>query len=95
MGSPILAGLDFSLSKRQAGNHDLVRYINTSGEFIAEHTDVRTRYHVESERAISTLMAPMAHQAIEATGLLPGDVDLLLVSTLSSNYHNPSQACPI
>ncbi|MEZ1377113.1 3-oxoacyl-ACP synthase, partial [Enterobacter hormaechei] len=32
---------------------------------------------------------------IEAAGLLPEDIDLLLVNTLSPDHHDPSQACLI
>ncbi len=95
MGNPILAGLGFSLPKRQVSNHDLVGRINTSDEFIVERTGVRTRYHVEPEQAVSALMVPAARQAIEAAGLLPEDIDLLLVNTLSPDHHDPSQACLI
>ena len=81
MGNPILAGLGFSSPKRQVSNHDLVGRINTSDEFIVERTGVRTRHHVEPEQAVSALMVPAARQAIEAAGLLPEDIDLLLVNT--------------
>ena len=50
-------------------------------KFIVERTGVRTNYHVEPEQAVSALMVPAARQAIEAAGLLPEDIDLLLVNT--------------
>lgn len=74
MGNPILAGLGFSLPKRQVSNHDLVGRINTSDEFIVERTGVRTRYHVEPEQAVSALMVPAARQAIEAAGQCLADL---------------------
>ncbi|TRX76855.1 beta-ketoacyl-ACP synthase 3 [Pseudomonas mangiferae] len=95
MGNPIIAGLGFSLPKRQVSNHDLLDRINTSDEFIVERTGVRTRYHVEPDQAVSALMVPAARQAIEAAGLAPDDIDLLLVNTLSPDHHDPSQACLI
>ena len=64
MGNPILAGLGFSLPKRQVSNHDLVGRINTSDEFIVERTGVRTRNHVAPVQAVSALMVPAARQAI-------------------------------
>lgn len=95
MGSPTLVGLDFSLSERQASNHGLVERISMSDESIVERIGVRTRYHVEPEQAVSALMISIARRAIEAAGLLPEDIGLLLANTLSPGRHDPSQVCLI
>jgi len=93
MAGIIIKGMGFHVPERVVENRDLVGRIDTSETFIVERTGVLTRRHASPDEATSDLMAPAARAAIESAGLIPDDIDFLLVNTLSPDHHDPSQAC--
>ncbi len=93
--SILISGVGAALPDRVVTNHDIEQRIRTTSTFIVERTGVQTRRHVESHQATSTLMVTAAQRAIASARLVPDDIDYLLVSTLSPDYHDPSQACLI
>jgi 3-oxoacyl-[acyl-carrier-protein] synthase-3 len=92
---PVLAGTGFCLPERVVGNRELLDRINTTEAFIMERTGVMNRRHVQPGQAVSDLMVPAARAAMNQAGVMPEEIDFLLVNTLSPNHHDPSQACLI
>lgn len=91
----IVTGSGFCLPERVISNEDIVQRINTSEEFILQRTGVLTRRHVSTEQSLKSIMVPACEKAIADAGLQPGDIDMLIVNTLSPDHHDPSQACLI
>jgi 3-oxoacyl-[acyl-carrier-protein] synthase-3 len=72
-------------------NHDLVDVygMDTSDEWIVRRTGVSERRFAEPGVATSDLAVEAARQAVEAAGIAPRDLDLIVASTLS-----PDKAFP-
>lgn len=88
-----ISGVGHALPERCVINSDIVRMMNTSESFILERTGVESRYHVNCDTGVSSLMLEAGSAAIRAAGLHPSQIDCLIVNTLSPDHHDPSQAC--
>lgn len=74
-------------------NDDLVaRGIDTSDAWIVERTGIRTRHLAEAGVTASMLAETASRRALEAAGLQPNDIDLLIVATSTPDYIFPSTA---
>ena len=74
-------------------NNDLEQIVDTSDEWIIERTGIRERRIVNGTQATSDLAYEAAHQALKKAGLKPGDIDLIIVATISGDMVFPSTAC--
>ena len=75
-------------------NHEIARLVETSDEWIQERTGVVKRHIVKEETTV-TMAAQAAVRALEDAGMEPGDIDLILVSTISSDVILPCAACEV
>lgn len=91
--SVVITGAGYALPEEVVSNEAIVRRINTTEAFILERTGVQTRRHVPPGQSLKSLMVPACAGAIADAGLTPGDIDMLIVNTLSPDHHDPSQAC--
>lgn len=91
----VITGFGKSLPPNVIDNKLIVSMMDTSEEFIESRTGVKTRRFVSEDFSTSKLMINSCKYAIEKAGLIPYDIDLLIVNTLSPDYHDPSQACLI
>jgi 3-oxoacyl-[acyl-carrier-protein] synthase-3 len=67
--------------------------IETSDEWIVERTGIRARHFADDGVNTSDLGAAAARHAIEAAGLKPQDIDLIIVATSTPDMIFPSAAC--
>jgi 3-oxoacyl-[acyl-carrier-protein] synthase-3 len=74
-------------------NADLERMVDTSDEWIRTRTGISERRVAADEEASSDLAAHAGTLALERAGVLPGDVDMLIVATSSPDKSFPSTAC--
>lgn len=74
-------------------NQDLAERIATSDEWIVARTGIRQRHIADDQQSTSDLALPAALQAIEAAGLQPRDIDLIIVATTTPDMVFPSTAC--
>ena len=89
----IIAGAGHYLPDAIVSNFDIEKMINTSNEFIRTRTGVRERRHASSEQSLADMIKRAAERAVADAGLTMADIDLLVVNSLSPDYHDPSQAC--
>lgn len=73
-------------------NDDLSQIMDTSDEWISERTGIRAR-HIIDEETTADLAVNAAKHAIESAGVNPLEIDMILVSTVSSNLVLPNTAC--
>ncbi len=78
--------------QRVVTNDDLSLELDTSDEWISTRTGIRERRIAENGEAASDLGARAARRALEAAGVAPGELDLIIVASLSPDMLFPSTA---
>ena len=69
--------------------------VETTDEWIVSRTGMKERRIARSDEFTSDMGAKAAFAALEDAGVLPEDVDFILVATLTPDYQFPSTACLI
>ncbi|HMN64278.1 MAG TPA: beta-ketoacyl-ACP synthase III [Burkholderiaceae bacterium] len=93
-----IIGTGSFLPPRAVANDELVRDlaargVETSDQWIVERTGIRQRHLAERGVACSQLATEASRRALEAAGLQPADIDLIIVATSTPDYVFPSTAC--
>ena len=89
----IIAGTGSSLPEKRLTNDDLSRMVETNDEWIVQRTGIRERRIAGPGESTATLAAAAARKAIEAAGLEPKDIDLIVCATITPEMVFPSTAC--
>ena len=76
-------------------NSDLEKMVDTSNQWIIERTGIEERRIAEKGVSSSDLAAIAAQRAMKDANVLPEDIDLILVATISPDYIFPSTACMV
>ncbi|MGE0708919.1 MAG: beta-ketoacyl-ACP synthase III [Planctomycetota bacterium] len=87
-----IIGTGSYLPERVVKNDELAAKLDTSDEWIRSRTGIAERRFASDDQATSDLAAPAARAALEAAGLGPDDVDLLLCATMTPDMPMPSLA---
>lgn len=85
-----ITGLGAHVPERVVTNDDLSELVDTSDEWIMERTGIRERRIAAETEALSDLSLPAARQALEQAGRDGGDIDLLIVATVTPDMMFPS-----
>jgi 3-oxoacyl-[acyl-carrier-protein] synthase III len=88
----IVRGVGSYLPERRVSNHDLASRIETSHEWIVQRTGIEARHIAADHETTSLLAIKAAERALEAAGLRPADIDLIIVATSTPDYTFPSTA---
>ena len=88
-----IIGTGSYLPGKPVSNHDLVaRGVDTSDEWVAGRTGIRSRHLAEPDVTASDLALEASRAAISSAGLLPDDIDLIIVATSTADFIFPSTA---
>ena len=87
-----IVGLGAYLPERVVTNDDMAQYLDTSDEWIRTRTGIRERHHAAPDQATSDLALAAARAAIADAGLVPGDIDVLIVATTTPDHPVPATA---
>jgi 3-oxoacyl-[acyl-carrier-protein] synthase III len=85
-----IAGTGGYLPERVVTNHDLERTLDTNDAWIRERTGIERRHIADASQGAVDLAEPAARQAIEAAGLIPADIDLIVFATATPDYVFPN-----
>ena len=93
-----ITGTGSYLPPRRLTNADLVAElsangIETSDQWIVERTGIKARHFAASDICSSDLALEAARDALDAAGLTPQDIDLIIVATSTPDMVFPSTAC--
>lgn len=92
-----ITGTGSHLPSRRVTNADLVAEmaangVETSDEWIVERTGIRARHFAAPEVACSDMALDASRRALQAAGLQPQDLDLIIVATSTPDMVFPSTA---
>jgi 3-oxoacyl-[acyl-carrier-protein] synthase-3 len=74
-------------------NHDLEKLVDTSDQWIRERTGIVQRHIAEEGETTVDLAEKASRQAIEAAGIDPAEIDLIILATSTPDKIFPSSAC--
>lgn len=81
-----LIGSGSAVPDRVLTNQDLAQMVDTNDEWIASRTGIRERHIADGENdSVANLAAKAGQKAIAAAGLQPEDIDLIILSTSTSD----------
>ena len=93
MGFRIL-GTGSALPARSVTNDDLSEFLDTSDEWIFPRTGIKSR-RICAEETLDDLSVEASRLALEAAGVTPDQLDLIICSTTSGDHLIPAEACAI
>ncbi len=94
MGSRIVA-TGRATPRTQVSNQDLSRVMDTSDEWIRSRTGIGQRYLIRTGESLVEIAAEASRIALARAGLAPGQLDAIIVGTVSSEFGFPSFACSL
>jgi 3-oxoacyl-[acyl-carrier-protein] synthase-3 len=74
-------------------NHDLEKLVDTSDQWIRERTGIEQRHIAGDGETTVDLAEKASRQAIEAAGIDPDEIDLIVLATSTPDKIFPSSAC--
>ncbi|MFN3865778.1 MAG: beta-ketoacyl-ACP synthase III [Demequina sp.] len=87
-----ILGLGVARGEKSVPNDDIVGPINSSDEWIRKMTGIVTRVRANPETSVIDMSERAARDAIAQAGLEPGDVDAIILSTITHPYMTPGGA---
>jgi len=81
------------LPERILTNAELEKLVDTSDEWIASRSGIRQRHIAAEGQTTGDLAEGAARAALEAAGVKPGEIELLVVGTTTPDLIFPSTAC--
>jgi 3-oxoacyl-[acyl-carrier-protein] synthase-3 len=87
-----ISGTGSVLPEKVLTNGDLEKMVDTSDEWITERTGIKKR-HIVVDETTCDIAETASRRAIEAAGIKPQDIDLIVVATTTPDRVFPSTAC--
>jgi 3-oxoacyl-[acyl-carrier-protein] synthase III len=85
-----IAGIGMYVPQHVVTNNDLLKYMDTSDEWIQERTGIKERrYAHRTDETTTTMGVEAAAIAIERAGITPQDIDFIIFATLCPDYYFP------
>jgi len=90
-----IAGTGSYLPAKCLTNDDLAKFVDTSDEWIAARTGIRERHVAAEGETTGDLAYHASMRALEAAGVKPSELDLIILGTTTPDLIFPSTACLI
>ncbi len=91
----VISGTGMSVPDRVLTNTDLERMVDTSDDWIRSRTGIRERRIAVPGERLSRFATNASRNALEAAGVDPIDVDLIVLATVTPDMPIPATACQI
>src|SRR6478752_3923608 len=88
-----IAGTGSYLPEKVLTSDDLAKLVDTSDEWIAARTGIRERHVAADGETTGDLAYHAAVRALEAAGVAPSELDLIILGTTTPDLIFPSTAC--
>jgi 3-oxoacyl-[acyl-carrier-protein] synthase-3 len=89
----VIVGTGSCLPEKLVTNLDLERSVDTSDEWITTRTGIRSRRIAVMGEETSMLAANAARRALAMAGIIPAEIDMIVVGTITPDMTMPSCAC--
>ena len=93
MGFRVL-GTGSALPARSVTNDELSEFLDTSDEWISQRTGISERRLCTTE-TLDDLALAASRAALDAAGVTPDQLDLIVCSTTSGDHLMPAEACAV
>lgn len=90
-----IAGTGSALPVRRVTNDELALTVDTTDAWIVERTGIRARHIAGDGETTASLGSEAARRAIEAAGLSPTDIDLIVLATATPDQTFPATATKV
>jgi 3-oxoacyl-[acyl-carrier-protein] synthase III len=91
----VIKGTGSALPRRKVSNAELAQKVDTSDEWITERTGIKFRHIAEPDETTATLATDAARAALDAAGMTPADIDLIIVATATPDQTFPATATKV
>lgn len=91
----VVLGVGSYLPARTVTNEDMAKLVDTSDDWIFQRTGIKERHIAAEGETTSMLGEKAARAALENAGLVPDDIDLIIVATSTPDWTFPSTATVI
>ena len=88
-----IRGTGVAIPEKTLTNADLEKMVDTSDQWIQERTGIRVRHIVDETVQNSDLAAEAAQEALQEAEMEPGELDAIIVATVTGDVGFPSTAC--
>ncbi|HEX2226959.1 MAG TPA: beta-ketoacyl-ACP synthase III [Candidatus Binatia bacterium] len=89
----VILGTGAELPSKVITNHDLEKMVDTSDEWITVRTGIRERRILEEGKGNADMALDAAKRALDDAGMVPADLDAIIMATVTADYLMPSSAC--
>lgn len=90
-----LAGVGTALPERVLTNDDLAAMVDTNDQWITQRTGIKTRYIAGDGTTTCSLASDALRAALDDAGMQPGDLDMVLLATMTAEMSCPSTAARV
>ncbi len=90
MNRSVIVGTGAAVPRNVLTNQDLEQMVDTSDEWIRTRTGVKQRHIAEDGETTSALGAEASRRALEMAGVMPEEVDMIIVGTTSPDMTMPN-----
>ena len=91
----VILGTGSYLPEKKMTNHDFSQHLETSHEWIVERTGICARHIAAAGEYTSDMAVVASQRAIEAAGLVPQDIDMIILATSTPDHTFPATATRI
>lgn len=88
-----IVGIGYYLPERILSNFDFEKMVDTTDEWIVTRTGIRERHIAAEDQASSDLAYEASKKALDEAGVDPGEIDLIIIGTVTPDMPFPSAAC--
>jgi 3-oxoacyl-[acyl-carrier-protein] synthase-3 len=92
MKRAVISGSGSYLPERILSNTELEDVLETNNEWIVSRTGISSRHIAQPHETTSFMACKAGKEALDASGLAPDDIDLILVATCTPDHFFPSVA---
>ncbi|MET0252382.1 MAG: beta-ketoacyl-ACP synthase III [Novosphingobium sp.] len=91
----VIRGSGSALPQRAVGNAEMAEMVDTTDAWIVERTGIRNRYIAGEGETTVTLATEAARRALEAAGIDPAKVELIVLATATPDQTFPASATKV